>query len=51
MALATVLVPEMNVSFKIEKKCQKPMDLKNLRFSPKGSPRKKDGGECFAPCQ
>ena len=51
MALATVLVPQVNVSLEIEKKCPKPMDLKNLRFSPKGSPRKKDGGECFAPCQ
>ena len=50
MALATVLVPQVNVSLEIEKKCQKPMDLK-LRFSPKGSPRKKNGGECFAPCQ
>ena len=51
MALATVLVPQVNVFLEIEKKCQKPMDLKNLRFSPKGSPRKEDGGECFAPCQ
>ena len=51
MALATVLVPQVNVSLEIEKKCQKPMDLKNLRFSPKGSPRKKDGGKCFATSQ
>ena len=51
MALAIVLVPQVNVSLEIEKKCQKPMDLKNLRFSPKGTHRKKDGGECFAPCQ
>ena len=51
MALAIVLVPQVNMSLEIEKKCQKPMDLKNLRFSPKGTPRKKDGGECFAPCQ
>ena len=51
MALATVLVPQINLSLEIEQKCQKPMDLKNLRFPPKGSPRKKDGGECFAPCQ
>ena len=48
MALAIVLVPQVNVSLEIEKKCQKPMDLKNLRFSPKGTPRKKDGGEYFA---
>ena len=50
MALATVLVPQVNVFLEIEKKCQKLMDLKNLRFSPKGSPRKEDEGECFAPC-
>ena len=51
MACSIILVPHVKCSLEIEKKCQKPMDLKNLRFSPKGSPRKKDGGECFAPCQ
>ena len=51
MYLPTILVPHIKVSLEIEKKCQKPMDLKNLRYSSKGSPRNEDGGECFAPCQ
>ena len=51
MALAIILVSHIKLSLEKGKRCQKHMDLKNLRFSPKGSPRKKDGGECFAPCQ
>ena len=50
MACSIILVPHVKCSLEIEKKYQKPMDLKNLRSSPKGSPRKEDGGECFAPC-
>ena len=49
MACSIILVLHVKWSLEIEKKCQKPMDLKNLRFSPKGNPRKEHGGECFAP--
>ena len=51
MALAIILVSHIKLSLEKGKRCQKHMDLKNLRFSPKGSPRNKDGEECFAPCQ